>query len=105
MFASRCIGIFLLVALPAMALAQTAAPTDFKSLANLVVNIITAATAVVIGLGVLYYLWGIIVALKDGGSAKGWEKFRTLAPWGIFILFVMVMIWGILRVLGNTLFP
>ena len=94
----------LLLASPTVALAA-GAPTDFKSLANLVVSIIETATAVAIGLGVFYYLWGIATAFKDGDSAKGWEKFRPQVTWGIFALFVMVMIWGILRVLQNTLFP
>lgn len=89
---------------PTAALAA-AAPTDFKSLADLLVDIIRTATVVIVGLGFVYYLWGIALALKEGGSAKGWEKFRTLAPWGILIIFVMVSVWQILRVLSNTLFP
>lgn len=92
--------------MPAVAFAASA-PTDFKSLADLLVNIITAATAIVIGLGVVYYLWGVASSiLKSGeGGAKGWENFRTHVLWGVLIIFVMVSIWGILRVLSNTLFP
>jgi hypothetical protein len=90
--------------MPAVALAASP-PTDFKSLANLLVDIIRTATVVVVGLGVVYYLWGIVAGLRDGASTKGWEKLRTLAPWGILIIFVMVSIWQILRVLENTLFP
>lgn len=95
-----------LSSLPAAALAA-APPTDFKSLANLVVDIIRTATIVVVGLGVVYYLWGIATSiLKSGeGGAKSWEAFRSHVLWGVLILFVMVSIWQILRVLSNTLFP
>lgn len=100
----RTFPVVLLSAIPTLALAA-AAPTDFKNLANMLVDIIRTATIVVVGLGFVYYLWGIVLALKEGGSAKGWEKFRTMAPWGILIIFVMVSIWQILRLLSNTLFP
>jgi len=96
--------VIVLLALPAAALAQSA-PADFKGLATLIANIITAATGVVIALGVVYYMWGFVLALKERDSVKGWERLRTQAVWGVLILFVIFFIWAILRVLENTLFP
>lgn len=90
--------------LPFVAFAATA-PTDFKGLAKMLVGIIDIAIPVVMSLGVLYYLWGIAMSIKDSGSAKAWENFRTQVLWGILALFVMVSIWGILRMISNTLFP
>lgn len=101
-FRRGCI-IFALSAAPALALAQSA-PQNFSGLANLIVQIITAATALVIGLGVLYYTWGIVKALTEVGSAKGREILKKQVPWGIFAIFLIFFVWAIIRVLQNTLF-
>ena len=100
----RALFAFLISGLPLLATAATAAPTDFKSLTTLVIDIISAATALLVGLGIVYYLWGIAISIGQAGSAKTWENFRTRILWGILVLFVIVSIWGILRLLGNTLF-
>ncbi len=102
-FLRRALVVGSVYTLPLVAVAATA-PTDFKGLAKLAVDLLNAATVLAVGLGVLYYLWGVASSIKDGGSAKGWEKFRTQVVWGLIALFVMFSIWGILRILTNTLF-
>lgn len=89
--------------LPYAASAATS-PTDLKSLAKVLVDLINIAIPVLISLGVVYYLWGIAYSIKDAGSAKSWANFRTQIAWGILALFMMVSIWGILRLLDNTFF-
>ncbi|HWP61041.1 MAG TPA: hypothetical protein VN495_00350 [Candidatus Paceibacterota bacterium] len=101
--ARRVAFIILLTAVPAISFAQTT-PTDFKSLANMLIKIITMATSVVITLAFVYYLWSIATVFQDSGSAKGWEALRTRALWGIIILFVIFSIGGILHVLSVTFF-
>ncbi len=91
-------------ALPLMASAATGAPTDFKGLALLIVGIINTITGVAVSIGVIYYLWNVAVSINDASSAKSWENFRKQILWGILALFVMFSIWGILRILDNTLF-
>ncbi len=93
------------VALPLIVSAATPAPTDFKGLAEFAVGLITTATGIAVGIGIVYYMWGVVTALNDSGSAKGWERFRGQILWGILALFVMFSIWGILRLLTNALFP
>ena len=80
------------------------APTTFKGLAAFLVTIISALTALAVGIGVLYFLWGAATSIFDAGSAKSWEKFKNQFVVGIFVLFVMFSIWGILSLLGNSLF-
>ncbi len=94
----------ILVAVSITPLVALAAPSDFKGLANLIVSIIRGLTGAAIAIGVVYFLWGMVSAMTEAGSAKGWERFRGQILWGVITLFVMFAIWAILRLLGNTLF-
>lgn len=85
---------------PAIALA---APRTFSELAGLIVNILDGAAGLLVLAGIVVYFYGLstnILKMKDEGG----EKFRSYFIWGIIVIFIMVSIWGILRILQNTLF-
>ncbi len=86
--------------LPSVALA---APRTFADLANLIVLILNNATTVLIVLGIVVYFFGISTNILSF-SKEGGEKLRQYFVWGIIVLFMMVSIWGVLRLLQNTLF-
>lgn len=91
----------LALALPSVALA--AAPRTFSELANLIVSIIDSATGLLVVAGIVIYFYGIstnILKMRDEAGRKA----REYMVWGIIVLFVMVSIWGILRLLQSTLF-
>lgn len=86
-----------------MPLAVSAAPRTFQELAALVVHLLDATTAVLVVAGIAVYFWGISTnVLKFGEGDR--EKFKNYFFWGIIVLFVMVSVWGILRILQDTLF-
>jgi hypothetical protein len=91
------------VALPWVASAQQSAPKTLKELVTMVVNLLNSATALLVLLALVIFLFGASVNIfksrEQGSGALG--KFLM---WGVIILFVMVSIWGILRLLQNTLF-
>ena len=89
-----------LVALPGVALA---APRTFGDLANILVLILNNATTVLIVLGIVVYFFGLSTNILKF-SEEGGENVRRYFLWGIIVLFMMVSIWGILRLLQNTLF-
>lgn len=91
------------MALAAPAVASAAAPRTFLELSNLIVLILDNATAVLIVAGIVVYFYGISTNILNF-SEGGMEKVRAYFFWGIIVLFVMVSIWGILRILQNTLF-
>ena len=95
--------VFTLVAifLPAVAFAEAA--RTFQELAADVVEILDATTAVLIVAGIVVYFYGISTNILNFSDDAA-EKVRTYFFWGIIVLFVMVSIWGILRLLQNTLF-
>ncbi|MEK7480229.1 MAG: hypothetical protein AAB665_02990 [Patescibacteria group bacterium] len=90
-----------IVLFPALAYA---APKNFSELAKLMVDLIEGATVVMMVFGLVMYLWGMAVNIPEFGDEKGAEKRKSFFFWGIIVLFLMVSIWGILRLLETTLF-
>ena len=88
------------LATPAVAFA---APRTFQGLANVLVNILNQATSVLIVAGIVVYFYGISTNILKFGEGDR-EKFKNYFFWGIIVLFVMVSIWGILRLLQSSLF-
>lgn len=82
---------------PAVALA---APRNFLELANYVAALISAATAVLIVLGLVVYFWGIAINITKMDK----EKMKAFFFWGIIVLFFMVSVWGIVAIVQSTLF-
>lgn len=89
------------LALPTVASAEAA--RTFQELAVDIVEILDATTAVLIVAGIVVYFYGISTNILNFSDDSA-EKVRTYFFWGIIVLFVMVSIWGILRLLQNTLF-
>ena len=79
------------------------APRTFSELAALVVILLNNATAVLVVAGIVVYFYGVSTNILNF-SKEGGEKLRAYFLWGIIVLFVMVSIWGILRLLQETLF-
>ncbi len=57
---------------------------------------------VIIGLALLAFLWGLFGYLKASGDDTALAKARGTMIYGVIILFVMVSIWGLVRVLQRT---
>lgn len=63
-------------------------------------EIISLTIPVLIALGVLGFMWGIVLYLFKGDKAEG----RSFMLWGIIALFVMTSVWGLVGILRGTLF-
>ena len=68
----------------------------FKGLLNL-------AVPVVIGLALIYFLWGTAQFILHAGEQKSRDEGKQKMLWGIIALFVMFSIWGILSWIGTTI--
>lgn len=91
-----------LTVLPLVADAASA-PRTLRELAATIVSMMTYATATLVLLGIVIYLWGIasnMYSLSEGET----NAYRNYILWGIIILFVMVSIWGILRLIQASVF-
>ena len=99
--------------LPGVALAEgiagsgcSSALTSVRCLAQAAGNLIGLATAALIGIAIIIYFWGIVRNLfkVSGGNASSFDDIRKNLLWGLLALFVIFSIWGIIRLLGVTLF-
>ncbi len=79
-----------------------AAPQDFGELVYLLISFINTTVSIIIALAVLGFFWGIFKYIFSAGDSSKIEEGRKIMVWGIITIFVMVSIWGILRLLSNT---
>lgn len=83
------------VALPLIASAKSL--LDTLALANVFLN---AAIGLFITLAIVVFFWGLIKYLVNAGEEK--SAGLTIMFYGVIAIFVMVSIWGIVRLLQNT---
>jgi len=87
--------------LPSLALAQNPNKTvgnilkEFQDILNLLIPII-------IGIGLLFFLIGIVNYVTAGEDEEKQKQARNMMLYGIVALFVMVAVWGLVSVLGQT---
>ena len=86
--------------LPFVALAQV---TDVQSGFSLISDIIrNYIVPLIIGLAVLYFLWGVLQYVLAGGDEEKRKLGRDHMIYGVIAIFVMISIWGLVGVLRNT---
>lgn len=86
---------------PALVFAQSegVSVNGLLSLLGQIHKLISATIPVLIALGVLGFMWGVVMYLfgkKDEG--------RSFMLWGIIALFVMTSVWGLVGILRGTVF-
>lgn len=93
------LGFVLVLAVP---LAAFAALNTFRDLADYGVKIMNSVIGTLVITGLVIYFFGLIEHLFKREQTEG-SQLRKFLLMGIVALFVMVSIWGILEILGNTL--
>ena len=79
-----------------------AAPQNFADLVDLFVSLINTAVVVLISLAILGFFWGLAQYVFSAKDSAKIEEGRKIMVWGAIALFVMVSLWGILRILRYT---
>ncbi len=88
---------------PALALA---ANDDFKSFIydTLIGKIINPVTAIVISLIIMYFFFNSATYLfKTDKSSEERAKIMQSLLWSVVVLFILVAIWGIVKMIASTL--
>ena len=69
-------------------------------------NLFGLATAALVGIAIIIYFFGIVRNLfaTSSGDAKSSDTLRNNLLLGLLGLFVIFSIWGIIRLLGTSLF-
>lgn len=65
-------------------------------------NLINIAIPIVLALAVLYFFWGLAQYVLNSANEEKKEEGRTIMIYGIIALFVMVSVWGLIRMLQTT---
>ncbi len=77
----------------------------FGSLVNKVVNgIFDPLVGFIIGLALLYFLWGLSKFVLNSGDEGAVKEAKQMMVWGVIALFVMVSVWGLVNILTGTFF-
>jgi len=84
---------------------NAAAPRNLSELVNMLVKILNGGATFLILLAFIILFWNMLKnILKKNGLLGKDTQFSRAIMWGIAGLFVMVSIWGIIRILQGTLF-
>lgn len=76
--------------------------TSFKTFVAEVVKLINSLIPIVFGIALIVFFWGIAVFILNSGDVQKRDDGKKIMVWGIIALFVMVSVWGIVRVLLET---
>lgn len=74
--------------------------SGLKGLLREIHGLISLVIPVLIALGVLGFMWGIVLYLFGKNKDEG----KSFMLWGIIALFVMTSVWGLVGILRGTLF-
>ncbi len=79
------------------------APKDIPKLFDYARCVISSSIIpFVIGLGVLLFLIGVVQYVSSGDNEEQREASRNMMIYGIIAIFVMVSVWGIVKILSTT---
>ena len=77
----------------------------FAELVTTLVDFIRSAVSLLIGIGLVIFLWGIVKYIYQSGNSKAHTYGRDMMVWGLVAMFVMVSVWGILGLAQSAFFP
>lgn len=77
----------------------------FAELVTLITDLIRTLVSVLIGVGLVIFLWGIVKYIYQSANTKARGYGRDMMVWGLVALFVMVSVWGILGMAQTAFLP
>jgi hypothetical protein len=65
-------------------------------------NIVTPLIELIFGLAVLLFAWGVVGFFMNGDDTSKREESRRHILWGVIGMTIMVSVYGIVRLVANT---
>lgn len=93
----KVLKIIALLLFPGITIAQTIG-TELR----IFVKIVNALMPFIVGLAVLFFMWGVFQFVRASGNEDEVTEGRNRMIYGIIGIFVMVSVWGLVNVLSNT---
>ncbi|MAJ97382.1 MAG: hypothetical protein CMI56_02085 [Parcubacteria group bacterium] len=69
---------------------------------NILSNIVNGLIPLVLAIAVLTFFWGLAMYMLNTADSESRSKGVSIMFMGIIVIFVMVSIWGIVRILQST---
>ena len=82
--------------------ADAAAPRTFRELVFYLIDIMNYVVGILIIAGVVIYFLGAVQHLYKTRAGEAYDGARNFLLMGAVILFVMVSVWGLIRILQAT---
>lgn len=80
-----------------------AAVTDLSSGINMVGSLLNQLVPLIFALAFIWLIWGIVKYIEAGaGDPKTRDASRDNIIYALIFLFVMSSVWGLVRVISNT---
>lgn len=102
-YITKLVATFFLALLPT-SVTLAAGVDSFVSLVALLMQYVAMLIPFVVALTVLVFLWGIFKLVFSGDSDAAVTEGKKFMTWGIVSLFVMVSVWGLVRIFTATFF-
>jgi hypothetical protein len=75
---------------------------EIADIMNMVDSILGIVLPTLMVIATIVFIWGIIMFITAAGSDDKRKEGKNLMIWGVIGLFVMVAMWGLVQVIGNT---
>jgi hypothetical protein len=98
----KSIKIFLGAALAVAVIPGIAGAVTILDTLNLVNTVLNALVPIIISLALVMFFWGLVMYIVQLGNEEKRKEAMQLMIWGVIAIFVMVSIWGIIRLLQST---
>ncbi len=86
---------------------EAKAAVDLTAFGNVVdpiiANIVYPVVALMFGLAVLIFVWGVIQMIINGADTEARKKGQYTIMYGTLGMFIMVSAWGIIYLISNTI--
>lgn len=76
----------------------------FADVINRIVSLLNPVAVILIGLALMFVVWGLAISVMKSGNEEAVQKGRQLAIWGSIGLFVIVAVWGLVYFVVNSVF-
>lgn len=77
---------------------QISTPEDFKGFVNLLLGMIGLGIPVLIGIAFVAFIIGMSKFVLNADSEEGRKEGKRMMVWGSITLFIMISVWGIIRI-------
>ena len=76
----------------------------FGTAVNVITNNLRLVVPILFLVATIVFLWGVIIYITAGGDEKKIKTGHQYIIWGLVGLFVMVAVWGLVRLLVSFIF-